>query len=351
MMKAFRLPGLVDLHVHLRDPGQTHKEDFYTGTSAALAGGYTAIFDMPNNAVPITTFETLQEKIDSAKTKTVCDIGFYFGSLGDNLAQFASVRDKVFGLKLFLNVTTGNYLLDPDNLTKIYEAWPAEKLILLHAEADIISTALQVVKRTNHPTHICHVSSQSELTAVMRAKDKGLPVSCGITPHHLFLSNQAEAALGAFAKMKPALKPPTDQEFLWQNLDAIDVIESDHAPHAKHEKESDDILFGVPGLETTLPMLLQAEREGRISRQQIINMCCRRPAEILGIKQPANTYIEVEPADYEVDNAQLKTKAGWSPFAGRTVFGKVQAVVVRGTKVYEAGIILAKPGSGRVLTP
>src|SRR3989344_4242333 len=147
-MKTFRLPGLVDLHVHLRDPGQTHKEDFYTGTSAALAGGYVAIFDMPNNATPITTLETLEEKIQSAKNKIVCDAGFHFGSLGDYLDEFDKVKGKVFGLKLYLNVTTGNYLLEPDNLVKIYQAWPKSKPILLHAEADIIDTVLEAVRRS-----------------------------------------------------------------------------------------------------------------------------------------------------------------------------------------------------------
>src|SRR3990167_9198909 len=119
-MKMFRLPGLVDLHVHLREPGQTHKEDFYTGTAAALAGGYTTVFDMPNNAVPITTAVSLDQKIKLAKAKAVCDIGFHFGSLGNNLAEFPKVANKAFGLKLYLNMTTGGYLLDPDNLVNIY---------------------------------------------------------------------------------------------------------------------------------------------------------------------------------------------------------------------------------------
>src|SRR5689334_5358828 len=115
---SITLPGLVDVHVHLREPGQTHKEDFYTGTSAALAGGYTAVFDMPNNAEPITTVARLKEKINLAKQKTVCDIGFHFGSLGDNLSEFAEAREMASGLKLYLNVTTGNYLLDPAHLLK-----------------------------------------------------------------------------------------------------------------------------------------------------------------------------------------------------------------------------------------
>ena len=107
-----KLPGLIDIHVHLRDPGQTEKEDFFTGTTAALAGGFTTILDMPNNKVPIISLERLKEKIDIAKKKAVCDIGFYAGSLGDNLKDLMELEPYVFGLKLYLNKTTGNFLID-----------------------------------------------------------------------------------------------------------------------------------------------------------------------------------------------------------------------------------------------
>src|SRR5437868_5507535 len=129
MGKIITLPGLIDPHVHLRDPGQTHKEDFYSGTSAALAGGYTTILDMPNNAEPITSLEKLNAKIASAKLQTVCDIGFHFGSLGDNFDQFPQVIDKVKGLKIYLNVTTGNFIINKDKLLEIYKAWPSTKPI------------------------------------------------------------------------------------------------------------------------------------------------------------------------------------------------------------------------------
>src|SRR6185369_14429606 len=124
MGKIITLPGLIDPHVHLRDPGQTHKEDFYTGTSAALAGGYTTVLDMPNNAEPITTLERLEAKIASAEKQIVSDIGFHFGTLGDNFAEFEKVIDKVTGLKIYMNVTTGNFKIDAGSLTEIYKAWP-----------------------------------------------------------------------------------------------------------------------------------------------------------------------------------------------------------------------------------
>src|ERR1700691_685736 len=137
MSGTIKLPGLIDPHVHFRDPGQTHKEDFYSGTSAALAGGYVAVIDMPNNLEPITTLERLETKIASAKAKAVCDIGFYFGTLGDNFDEFPKVIDKVKGLKIYLNHTTGDFIIDKDKLLSIYEAWHGEKPILLHAEEDV----------------------------------------------------------------------------------------------------------------------------------------------------------------------------------------------------------------------
>src|ERR1700722_6616210 len=120
-MGSITLPGLIDPHVHLRDPGQTHKEDFLSGTSAALAGGYTTIIDMPNNLTPITTEERLEAKIKSAAAQTVSDIGFHFGTLGDNFDEFEKVIDKVMGLKIYMNVTTGNFIINAERLIEIYK--------------------------------------------------------------------------------------------------------------------------------------------------------------------------------------------------------------------------------------
>jgi len=137
MGQIITLPGLVDPPVHLRDPGQTHKEDFYTGTSAALGGGFTTVVDMPNNKIPITTESLLDEKINSAKQKVVSDIGFNFGTLGDNFDEFPKVYDKVTGLKIYLNITTGGFIIDKERLADIYKAWNSEKPIFLHAEDDV----------------------------------------------------------------------------------------------------------------------------------------------------------------------------------------------------------------------
>lgn len=349
MAKIIKLPGLIDPHVHLRDPGQTHKEDFLSGTSAALAGGYTTVLDMPNNVEPITTLERLEAKIDSARRQAVSDIGFHFGTLGDNFAEFPRVIDKVKGLKIYLNVTTGNFIIDKDKLVDIYKAWPSDKPILLHAEDDVSELVGSTLRAVPKATHICHVSSRAELEFVIQAKDAGLPVTCGVTPHHLFLSDKDADRLGAFGHMKPFLKPKADQDFLWQNLDYVDVIESDHAPHTKAEKDSANPPFGVPGLETTLPLMLTAEAEGRLTRAQLLDRLYVNPARIFDIKPDNTTHIEVDMSEYEIKDEGLLTKAGWTPFAGRRVIGRVTCVILRGEAVYQNGKVLAKPGSGRIL--
>jgi len=345
------LPGLIDPHVHLRDPGQTHKEDFTTGTMAALAGGFTTILDMPNNAIPITTLDLLTSKEKIAKKKIVCDVGFYFGSLGDNLTEFKKVQNKVFGLKLFLNQTTGNYTINPDTFQKICAAWPKTTPILVHAEQDILEEAINIAHATNQRLHVCHIGS-SELQIIINAKEKGLQVTCGVTPHHLFLTEKKVELLGAYGNVKPSFKSQKDVDFLWKNIDKIDLIESDHAPHTKEEKESGQPPFGFPGLETTLPLLLTAVHQKKLTIPDIKRLCHDKPAKIFDIKTDPQTYIEIdEQEEWTIKNENLLTKCAWSPFSGWKVKGKVKKVFLHGTKVFEDGKILVKPGFGNILKP
>lgn len=342
-----KLPGLIDIHVHLRDPGQTHKETFLTGTSAALAGGFTRVFDMPNNATPVTTPEVLDAKLASAKDQIVSDLGVYYGSLGDNVESFREVQNRVAGLKLYLNVTTGGYKIDANYLTKIFTAWRSVKPVLLHAEADVIGVALKVAAETGQKIHVCHVSCEAELAPILAAKREGLNVTCGVTPHHLFLNETDRQRLGNFGAVKPELKPQADQDFLWEHFDEIDVVESDHAPHTVAEKEQGT--FGFPGLETTLPLLLQAERDGKLTRADIVSKLSDGPRGILGLEDEADTFVEVDPVEFEITAAGMQSKAAWTPFAGRIGFGKVKRVTLHGVVAYEDGKVLAKPGSGRLI--
>lgn len=348
-----KLPGLIDPHVHLRYK-DVHKEDFWTSTNAALAGGFTTLIDMPNNSEPITTFSRLEAKINRAYEEVACDLGFYFGSLGDNLDEFEKVKDLVHGLKLYLNLTTGAYIIDEPIMKKIYKTWyevtKGTKPILLHAEEDVIDSVKRVLTEIPHPTHIVHVSSEHELRQVMQLREEGFPITCGVTPHHLFLSIEDEKRLGPYGLMKPKLKTKQDQNFLWAHLEYIDVIESDHAPHTKEEKESSNPPFGVSGLETTLPLLLTAMNEGKITKEDIIKKCHTRVREIFDVPDQPNTFVEVdESEEWVIKNENLYTKCKWSPFDGFAAKGKIKRVVIRGIKAFEDGKILAELGSGKII--
>ncbi len=347
MPEKLTLPGLIDIHVHLRDPGQTEKEDFATGTSAALAGGFTTVCDMPNNAEPIVTPTKLAEKQAIAAEKTVCDIGFHYGSMGDNLDTFAEAAPHATGLKLYLNNTTGGYMLDVEHLRKIYTLWPRDKVILLHTEEDTIDAAIESLEGLDRPVHVCHMPSREILEKIIAAKQKGVPVTCGVTPHHLFLSTDDADRLGVYGQMKPPLQSADDVTFLWEHLDAIDIIESDHAPHTHEQKQAG--AYGVPNLETTLPLLLKARAEGKITLEQIIDKCHTAPARIFDLPTDETTTVEVTMEPYVIRNQDLLTKCGWSPFDGVEVPGRVTKVTLHGSVAYENGTVIAQPGSGRIL--
>lgn len=353
-MNRLTLPGLIDIHVHFRDPGQTEKEDFLTGTQAALAGGFTTVVDMPNNKVPITTRERLEEKITNAKEKTVANLGLYFGSLGDNLGEFAKVQDKVLGLKLYLNETTGNFLIDKNKLEAIFDAWPGPvdgggSPILLHAEDDAVAAVIEIVRKTRKQAHFCHISTASDLKQIIKAKADNLPITCGVTPHHLFLTTDDLNKLGNFGRMKPPLRSREEVQFLWDNLKHIDVIESDHAPHTREEKANDPAPYGVPGLETTLPLLLTAVSEKKLKIEDIKRLCHDNPMKILHL-QPTNDTIEIDlDALWTISDEKLFTKCHWTPFAGRKVQGKIISVTMSGKKVFEDGKILVMAGGGKIL--
>ncbi len=352
-MATIKLPGLIDPHVHLRTPGQEEKEDFFTGTSAALAGGFTAVIDMPNNKAPITTIERLEEKNKLAEEQIVSDLGFHFGTLGDNLDEFDKILEQgrgVRGLKIYLNQTTGNFLLDKTNLPKIFERWPQELPILFHAEEKTFDDVLEVLYDHPRKIHLCHMSTAYELKRVIEAKNKGLDVTCGVTPHHLFLSEKHFEKYGAFAMMRPPLRPQEDVDFMWEHLKEIDMIESDHAPHTLEEKQSDNPPNGIPGLETTLPLLLTAVSKDDLTINEVKRLCHTGPAERFEINQGEDTFVEIETeTEYQIDQARQFSKAKWTPFNGWQMKGKVTKTVLRGQEVFDGEKILAIPGSGTIL--
>jgi len=345
-----RIPGLIDTHVHLRDPGETHKEDFYTGTSAALAGGVVTVIDMPNNKEPITTFRRLEEKKELVKQKAVCDYGFYFGASEENSRHAEiEVLNRVVGLKMYLNLTHGALFVS--NLDKIKEhlsSWPKNKPLLVHAEGEKVSMVLNLLKLSPRRVHFCHISLKEEIEQIKKAKEYGLPITCEATPHHLFLTEEDERVLGPFGKIHPPLRTTEDVNALWRNLDVIDIIVSDHAPHTKGEKLSSLPPPGVPGVETTLLLLLTAVSQGKLTLERVVELTSTNPTRIFNLKPAYESWIEVDIREsYLIENQNLKTKCGWSPFEGKRVTGRVRRVFLRGQKVYEDGNVLIKPGFGR----
>src|SRR3990167_4361569 len=340
-----RLPGLIDVHVHLREPGGEQKEDFETGTKAAVAGGYTQILDMPNNIPPTTTPQALDDKIARTKGRIWCDLGFNFGAARQSAKYFKNIYEKAFGLKVYMNQTTGPLLIDKfADQDFIFKLWSSSLPIMIHAEGETIKIAIQLAKKHKKSIHICHVTAD-QLEEIEGAKKNKLKITCEVCPHHLFLTQDDLKKLGPIGVMKPQLLSQVDQKKLWQNIDKIDMIATDHAPHTLEEKyDQSSPKFGVPGLETALPLLLAAVDQGMITIERLIEMMSVAPRKIFNLPAQPNTYVEVDLSKkYKLSNKGLFTKCGWTPFEGMQAGGKVAKVVIRGKTVFESNKFKGRP--------
>ncbi len=342
------MPGTLKLtainpHVHLRDFEESHKEDLDSGTRAAIAGGYTTVLDMPNNRPPISDEPTLREKLRRAGEAVHCQYGAYLVGIAGNAEQAAAAAHLSAGLKIYLDNTHGAlFVRRLDVLKDHFRLWPAEKPILVHAEDTSVPLAIGLAATYGKRLHLCHISLAREIEYIRDAKEAGLPVTCEVTPHHLFLTERDADALGTLGYMKPELKPASDVQALWDNLDVIDCIADDHAPHTLAEKHGANPPPGVPGLETTLPLMLNAVREGRLSMERLIEMTATAPSRIFSIPLSEDTYALIDDLDqpYTLDVKTLQTKVGWSPFEGHPLAGRVREVVVRGQVVFKDGEFL-----------
>lgn len=347
-----RLPGLIDPHVHLREPGATHKEDWSSGTAAALAGGFTAVLAMPNTAPPVTGAETLAQTLTLANHKARCDFAQYVGAGAENASALPKLADQTAGLKLYLDQTYGPLrLADQAAWEKHFENWPTDKPLCIHAEGETLAAALKLAEGMKRPVHFCHVSRKEELLPIRAAKERGVPVTCEVTPHHLFLSEADIPAIGGGrAEVRPRLASLADQQALWDNLDVIDCFASDHAPHTLAEKDGANPPPGFPGFETALPLYLTAIQAGRLTLEELIARCHTNPKRIFGLPDQPETWVEVnENAFWRIRAADLHSRAGWTPFEGRLVQGRVDRVVLRGRLVFKYGQVLSEPGFGRDL--
>lgn len=353
-MTILRMPGLIDPHVHLREPGQTHKEDFDSGTGAALAGGFTAVLAMPNTQPPITDGESLEGALRLAQARARCDVGVYLGATPNNATAAARLAGRAAGLKLYCDGTFGSLRLEGlASLQAHAAAWPAGRPLAAHAEGRSLAAVLLLAALYDRPVHICHVSRADEIRLIRKAKERGLRVTCEVTPHHLFLTEDDIPRLGpGRSEVRPRLGTSADREALWQNLEVIDCFATDHAPHTLAEKDGQEPPPGFPGLETALGLFLTAVGERRLTLEDVVDRMHTNVARIFGLPPQEETYIEVDPdSRWEVQAAQMHSRCGWSPWEGTVLRGQVRRAVLRGRAAFVDGNVISPPGSGRILSP
>jgi allantoinase len=401
----YLLPGLIDTHVHFRDPGMVQKEDFVTGTRSAAKGGVTTIFDMPTTLPIVTSKERFAEKLEVVRPKAVVDFALYAGAGATNLQELAGmaeagaiafktymvsppsdrireyegtfVTDSASLYRVMVKVGTTNKILclhaEDDNmiqyLSKEFQA-AGRRDPLVHAdsrpaftEAKAVSDALILSKVTGTPIHILHLSSREAIDKVRYAKNAGWKVTCETCPHYLLLTKEALRKFGPYAKFNPPPRDEVDREAVWTGIRdrTVDMIVSDHAPHAKAEKDQGvgDIWRappGTPGVETRLPLLLSQVDKGLLSLQDLVRLCSSNPAKIFGIYPRKGELavgsdadiILVDPKiEWSLKSDDLETKAKETfLFENWRVKGKCTATYLRGQLIMQDDQILTKPGIG-----
>ncbi|MBI2193849.1 MAG: dihydroorotase [Planctomycetes bacterium] len=370
------LPGIIDAHVHVREPGATHKEDFRSASEAALAGGVTSFLDMPNNQPPTVSLERLEEKRRLASSRCLVHYGFFLGATRENIRELNAIPG-VPGVKVYLGSSTGSLLVDDlGDLTRIVAE--TEKLLVLHAEneqvlryfgdvfretalhhvirdnaaaAVSVAESLMLARRFGKRIHIAHLSTKEEIE-LLRAHKSSL-VTCEACPHHLFLDQDYFVRRGNLGKMNPPLREPGSVQALWAGIrdGLVDIIATDHAPHTLEEKaaEYEKSPCGVPGLETSLPLLLDAALAGRLSLARLQELMCRRPAEIFRMARKGRIHLGYDAdlcvvdrgGETVVSNDRQRTRCRWTPFHGRRLRGRVAMTFVKGILKYREGEIVS----------
>jgi dihydroorotase len=369
------LPGVIDPQVHFREPGLEYKEDLFTASCACAKGGVTSFLEMPNTRPLTTTQQALDDKLQRAASKCVVNYGFFIGATPENLPDLLLAKPTP-GIKVFMGSMHGQLLMDQeDALDAIFAR--GDRLIAVHAEdqarinqrrqefagihdpavhsqiqdnqAALLATqlALKLSRKYQRRLHILHMSTAEE--AELLRQDKPSWVTAEVTPQHLVLNTSAYATIGTLAQMNPPLRSPHDNEVLWQALrdGVIDFIATDHAPHTLAEKaqEYPNTPSGMPGVETSLPVMLTAAQEGRCTVSQVVNWMSHAVAVAYGIPNKGaiapgydadlvlvdlNTY-------HPVRREELLTKSGWSPFEGWNLTGWPVTTIVGGEIVYDQG--------------
>lgn len=292
-----------------------------TGSAAALAGGVTAVVDMPSNVPPIFTTNDLQKKIDLITPTTNIQFRLPVGVSDATVQAALDAQALACGFKVFLQPhSTGMFVKDDATLHTLYQG--AEKVIMIHDDTGV-ERILKFVEQYQKPTYFCHVSTAKELSALATAKAQGLPVYAEVTLHHLWL-DQTNQQLGKRAKVNPPLRTAADRAALWQGIHdgVVDTIATDHAPHTLAEKDSAEDAAGFPSIEFFLPLLLTGVAQGKLTIEDITRCCVTNPTKLFGFG-PTGQVTADETAIWTVTAADIKSKCAWSPYVGMALQGKV----------------------------
>ena len=365
---CFLLPGVIDDHVHFRDPGLTQKADMATETAAAAAGGVTSFMDMPNCNPQTTTLEALDNKFQDAATKCIVNYSFYFGATNNNTHLLKELdKTRVCGVKLFMGASTGNMLVDRmEALKKIFSE--AGMLIATHCEDQ--NTIRQNTERYKqeygedldisfHPLvrdeeagarlHILHISTARELGLLEDRPLTEKKITAEACVSHLMFCDEDYARLGARIKCNPSIKTKADRDALRKALttNLIDVIATDHAPHLLSEKQGGALkaVSGMPTLQFSLVSIYELVHEGSLSMEQLVQKMCHAPAQLFQISRrgfirpgyQADLVLLNPHKEWTVTTDSIESKCGWSPMEGRKFHGKVEKTFVNGAVVYENG--------------
>ena len=364
------LPGIIDTQVHFREPGSTDAEDLESGSRAAVLGGVTALFEMPNTNPPTSNLVEFDKKLQAAKNRMHSNYAFYFGATPDNTNQLAQLKDVegCCGVKLFAGSSTGNLLVDKEaDIEKVISS--SDRIVSIHSEdEDIIkirrkfikkgdvhshaewrnvevamSSTRRVVKiaeRYNKKIHVLHVTTREEVDFLAMHKKN---VTFETTPQHLTMyAPDCYDKLGTYAQMNPPLRTKEHYDRLWVAIknNIVDVLASDHAPHLKENKDKEypNSPSGMPGVQTIFPVMLDHVNNGKLTLQQLINLMCENPCKIFGIKNKgylkegydADLTVADMNKEVVIKNEMIASKCGWTPFNNYKVKGFPVATIVNG---------------------
>ena len=371
------IPGVIDTQVHFREPGAEHKEDLSSGTKAAILGGVTGVFEMPNTDPSTTNVSALKDKFTRAKDRSYCDYAFYVGGTEDN-SEILPELEKIegcCGVKVFMGLSTGSLLVSDDKdlekiLSKINNraSFHSEDQYLLEErkkyqvkgdtnsheiwrndEQCFIATQrlLKLARKNKKNVHVLHVSTAQEIDLLSKNKDIA---SVEITPQHLtLLAPNCYQELGNYAQMNPPIRGINHQKKLWEaiNNGVADIIGSDHAPHSREEKDQEypNSPSGMPGVQTLVPIMLNHINEGKLTLNRFVELTSLNPARLFGIKNKGSievgndadfTIIDMQ-KEQTIEDSWINSKCGWTPYNGMKVKGWPIMTIIRGEIVMREG--------------